>query len=83
MTTHLSFPMTTHLSFPMTTHLSFPMTTHLSSPSAWMTGSKNGWNQPTNTAASLGYGFGHNVLPALIVFAFVVFFVVKLARRRG
>ena len=70
----------------MTTHLSSPMTTHPSSPFARMTGWKNGWDQPTNTAARLGHDFGHNVLPALIVFAFVVvvvFFVVKLARGKG
>jgi hypothetical protein len=59
------------------------MTTHLSFPSARMTGWKNGWDQPANTAAGLGHDFGHNVLPALIVFAFVTFFVAKLGRRRG
>jgi hypothetical protein len=59
------------------------MTTHLNSPAAWMTSWKNGWNQPANTAARLGYDFGHNVLPALIIFAIVIFSVVKLARRRG
>lgn len=59
------------------------MTTHLSFPSARMTGWKNGWDQPTNTAARLGYDFGHNLLPALIVLGFVVLFVVKLARRRS
>jgi hypothetical protein len=48
-----------------------------------MTGWKNGWDQPTNTAAGLGYDFGHYMLPGLIVLAFVVFFVAKLARRRG
>lgn len=67
----------------MTTHLSSPMTTHLSFPSVRMTGWKNGWDQPTNTAARLGWDFGHYVLPALIVFVFVVFLVVKLARRRS
>ena len=59
------------------------MTTHLSFPSARMTGWKNGWDQPTNTAARLGHDFGHNVLPALIVFAFVTFFVAKLGLRTG
>ena len=59
------------------------MTTHLSSPSAWMTGWKNGWDQPTNTAAHLGYDFGHYMLPGLIVLAFVVFFIAKLARKRS
>jgi hypothetical protein len=59
------------------------MTNHLSSLSARMTGWKNGWNQPTNTAARLGQDFGHNVLPALIILAFVVFFAAKLARRRN
>ena len=59
------------------------MTTHLSSPAAWMTGWKSGWDQPTNTAARLGYDFGHNVFPALIVVALAVFFAVKLARRRS
>lgn len=59
------------------------MTTHLSSPSAWTTGWKNGWNQPTNTAARIGHDFGHNVLPALIVFALVVLFVARMARRRS
>jgi hypothetical protein len=59
------------------------MISHLSSPSAWMTGWKNGWDQPTNTAARLGHDFGHNVFPALIVFALVIFVVVKLARRRS
>jgi hypothetical protein len=48
-----------------------------------MAGWKNGLNQPSGRAASLGYGFGHNVLPALIVVALVVFLVVKLAHRRG
>lgn len=57
------------------------MTTYLSFPSARMTGWKNGWDQPANTAARLGHDFGYNVLPALIVFAFVTFFVAKLSRR--
>ena len=52
-------------------------------PSAWMTGWKNGWDQPTNTAARIGHDFGHNVLPALIVFALVVLFVARMARRRS
>jgi hypothetical protein len=59
------------------------MITHLSFPSARMTGWKNGGDQPTNTAARLGHDVGHNVLPALIVFAFVILFVAKLGRRRG
>jgi hypothetical protein len=59
------------------------MTTHLSSPSAWMTGWKKGWDQPTNTAARIGRDIGHNVLPALIVFALVVLFVARMARRRS
>jgi ABC-type dipeptide/oligopeptide/nickel transport system permease component len=58
------------------------MTTHLNSPSAWMTRWKNGWDQPTNTAARLGNDFGHYVLPALVVFAVVVFFVARMARRK-
>jgi len=48
-----------------------------------MTGWKNGWDQPTNTAARIGHDFGHNVLPALIVFALVVLFVARMARRRS
>ena len=59
------------------------MTTHLSFPSARMTGWKNGWDQPANTAARLGHDCGYNVLPALIVFAFVTYFVAKLSRRRA
>jgi hypothetical protein len=59
------------------------MTTYLSFPSARMTGWKNGLDQPTNTAARLGHDFGHNVLAALIVFAFVIFFVAKLGCRRS
>jgi hypothetical protein len=59
------------------------MTTHLSFPSVRMTGWKNGWDQPTNTAARLGHNFGHYVLPALIVCAFVVFFVAIMARKRS
>ena len=57
------------------------MTTHLSSPSAWMTGWNNGWDQPTNMAARIGRGLGHNGLPALIV-ALVILFVAKIALRR-
>jgi hypothetical protein len=48
-----------------------------------MTGWKSGWGQPTNTAGRLGYDFGHNVLPVLIVLALAVFLAVKLARRRS
>jgi hypothetical protein len=59
------------------------MTTHLSSPSAWVTDWKNGWDQPTNTAALIGHDFGHNVLPALIVFALVVLFVARTTFRRS
>jgi ABC-type dipeptide/oligopeptide/nickel transport system permease component len=47
-----------------------------------MTRWKNGWDQPTNTAARLGNDFGHYVLPALVVFAVVVFFVARMARRK-
>ena len=87
MTSHMGSPMTTRLSSPMTSHLSSPgsspMFSHLSSPSAWKTGWKNGWHQPTTTAAHLGHDFGHNVFPALIVFALVIFVVVKLARRKS
>ena len=87
MSSHLGFPMTSRLGSPMTSHLSSPgtspMISHLSSASAWKTGWKNGWHQPTTTAAHLGYDFGHNVFPALIVFALVIFVVVKLARRKS
>ena len=53
------------------------------SPYAWVRGWKNGWDQPTTTAARLGHDFGHNVFLALIVFAVIVFFFARMARRRS
>jgi hypothetical protein len=53
------------------------------SPSAWVRGWKNGWDQPTNTAARTGHDFGHNAFLVLIVFAVIVFFFARMARRRG
>lgn len=53
------------------------------SPSVWITGGKNRWDQPTSTVARMGHDFGHNLVPALVVFAVVVFLVARTARRRA
>jgi hypothetical protein len=41
-----------------------------------------GWQQPTGTAANLGFSAGHNVAPFLIV-ALIVIAVIALASRGG
>jgi hypothetical protein len=40
-----------------------------------------GWNHPNPAAYRAGYDFGHNVLPVLILLAFVLL-VARAARRR-
>ncbi len=52
------------------------------STGSWAQKWKCGWNEPTATAAHAGYFTGHDVLPALIVLAVVVFLVAGAVRRR-
>lgn len=40
-----------------------------------------GWNDHTSAAYRAGYGFGHNIVPVLILAAFVLL-IAKAARRR-
>jgi hypothetical protein len=50
-------------------------------PSQWTTCWKYGWDQPTTLMARIGYDFGHNVLPVLIVVAVIVFVVMRSMSR--
>jgi hypothetical protein len=48
----------------------------------WQCKWNSGWHQPVNaTATRAGFDFGHNVLPVLILVAFV--FVIVVAGRRA
>jgi hypothetical protein len=48
------------------------------SPSQWATCWKYGWDEPTtNLMSRLGYDFGHNVLPVLIVLAIIAVLLLK------
>jgi hypothetical protein len=49
-------------------------------PSQWATCWKYGWDESTTTASRLGYDFGHNALPALLVLAVIILAVIVLAR---
>ena len=58
-----------------TVHLGAPL-----SPSQWTTCWKYGWNEPT-MMSRIGYDFGHDVLPALIILAVIAFLVIKSVSR--
>ena len=51
------------------------------SPPEWATCWKYGWDEPTNLVARMGYDFGHNVLPVLIVLGVIVFLVMRSVSR--
>ena len=67
------------------------MMTHLAAAAAncttgtwaqqWQCKWNAGWNHPNPAAVQAGSGFGHNVLPVLIVLAFVLL-AVRAGRRR-
>jgi hypothetical protein len=42
-----------------------------------------GWHQPATTASHAGYTFGHNILPLLLIAAFVIAVAVSRKRRRN
>jgi hypothetical protein len=54
------------------------------STGSWLQRWKCGWNQPASHAsAQAGYDFGHNVLPVLIVLAFVLLLASSARKRRA
>jgi hypothetical protein len=51
------------------------------SPSQWATCWKYGWDEPTTGWMSrIGYDFGHDVLPALMVLVVVMLMLILVAR---
>jgi hypothetical protein len=57
-------------------HLGRPLT-----PPQWATCWRYGWNEPTTLMARIGQDFGHDVLPALIILAVIVFLVMRSISR--
>jgi hypothetical protein len=64
------------------------MTTNLAGAAAncstgtWAQKWKCAWNQPAPGVAHAGTGFGHNLLPALVVLAVVILIARSVTRRR-
>jgi hypothetical protein len=52
-------------------------------PSEWTTCWKYGWDQPTTLVTRIGYDFGHNVLPVLIIVAVIVLLVMTTIMSRN
>jgi hypothetical protein len=59
-------------------HLGTPL-----SPSQWTTCWKYGWSEPTNLMARVGYDFGHDVLPVLIILGVIVVIVMTTIMSRN
>ena len=51
------------------------------SPSEWTTCFRYGWDEPTNLASRIGYDFGHNVLPVLIILGVIAFLILRRMSR--
>jgi hypothetical protein len=50
------------------------------SPPQWATCWKYGWSESSTMASRVGYDFGHNVVPVLVVLIVIVLAVIALAR---